>query len=512
MKRITALILAFLMCLTLLAGCSNSNDSSTPGAPANDGTPGGNANGNFDEPPVEIWIENLTLGQNMEDLEAIEAAVNEITLPAINVTVKLQNVHIAEHINTITLAAAGGDKMDIVTTGRNYNLPQMVADGVIIPLEDLMAEYAPILTKKTADVIEANRLGDHIYAIPGRIYFFESTGVIYNKEMADEYDITVPDNPTYADLEIIAAQVKEHGVYLLSKGDGTNADMIFNIYAPDWYSFGNSMYGMVAKGDANAEVVNIFKTDLYREFLHSCRHWYEEGWIPQDSMTSGVNVRDYMLTGQSFCEGGNTNPMQIGTLQPQYDFAIDLKSFADPELTTSGVQEHGWGIHMNCEHPDKAMQLLELMYSNEELVNLLSSGLEGKDYVHVSDRIITYPEGIDASNVGYTRIFSDFGDIMQIYQWEPLTEDVFDECMEIAARAVKSPYFGYSFDTSKLSAEIANCTTAINEYLPGLFVGIYSDEQLDQRLDELIEALDNSGINKIIEENQRQLNEWIENQ
>lgn len=522
MKRIAALILACLMCLTLLAGCGSNNSSSAPansgsstsgGDSGNDSASGAdNSNSEFDEPPVEIWIENLTLGQNMPDLEAVEAAIDEITVPAINVTVKLKNTHIAEHTNSITLAAAGGDKMDIVTTGRNYKLTQMVADGVLLPLEDLMAEYAPILTEKTADVIAGTTVGEHVYAIPGQLYFFGSVGIIYNKDMAKDYNITVPDNLTYADLEAIAPTLKEHGVYLLSKGDGVNAEMHFNMYAPNWYGFGNAMYGMVAKGDANAEVVNIFKTDTYHDFLVNCRQWYENGWVPQDSMTNGVNVRDYMITGQAFCEGGNTNPMQIGTLQPQYDFAIDLKPFADPEPTTDSVQEHGWGIHMNCKRPDKAMQLLEMMYSNEELVNLLSSGIEGKDYVHVSDRIVTYPEGVDVSNVGYTRVFSDFGDIMQIYQWAPVTEDAFDECMEIAHRAVKSPYFGYSFDTSNLSAQIANCNTVINEYLPGLFVGIYSEDQMEQRYKEMIDALDASGINEIIEENQKQLNEWLAKQ
>ena len=43
---------------------------------------------NSAEEPYEVVIENVTLGQDMPDLEAVEAAVSNITLEKINCTVK----------------------------------------------------------------------------------------------------------------------------------------------------------------------------------------------------------------------------------------------------------------------------------------------------------------------------------------------------------------------------------------------------------------------------------------
>ena len=77
---------------------------------------------------------------------------------------------------------------------------------------------------------------------------------------------------------------------------------------------------------------------------------------------------------------------------------------------------------------DKAMDFLNLMYTNEAVANLLSNGIEGIHYEKVSDHIIKFPEGVDSTNIGYKKDFSSFGDMMQTYQFEPTTEEALDEC------------------------------------------------------------------------------------
>ena len=55
------------------------------------------------EEPYEIIIETQTLGEEMPDLEAVEEAVNAITLPALNCKIKLLNISIADHRSVIRL-------------------------------------------------------------------------------------------------------------------------------------------------------------------------------------------------------------------------------------------------------------------------------------------------------------------------------------------------------------------------------------------------------------------------
>ena len=68
--------------------------------------------------------------------------------------------------------------------------------------------------------MRAARINGHIYAVPGEYYPGGDLGFIYNKEMAKELGIEIPQAPVWSDLEDMAAQLKAHGIYLISQGDG----------------------------------------------------------------------------------------------------------------------------------------------------------------------------------------------------------------------------------------------------------------------------------------------------
>ena len=53
------------------------------------------------EEPYEVVIETVTFGAEYADIPAIEEAINAITVPAINVTVKILNVGIPQHAQKI---------------------------------------------------------------------------------------------------------------------------------------------------------------------------------------------------------------------------------------------------------------------------------------------------------------------------------------------------------------------------------------------------------------------------
>ena len=154
------------------------------------------------------------------------------------------------------------------------------------------------------------------------------------------------------------------------------------------------------------------------------------------------------------------------------------------------------------------MDFLNLLYTNDDLANILLCGVEGVHYEKVSDQIIRYPEGVNPGNVGYIRIFSNFGDLLNTYQWEPVTEAQIEECKEIAANAKPAVGFGYVFDSTTMATQISNVTNIITEYLPPLVVGIYEDAEIDAQLDKMIEELDAAGMEEIIAENQRQIDAW----
>ena len=139
---------------------------------------------------------------------------------------------------------------------------------------------------------------------------------------------------------------------------------------------------------------------------------------------------------------------------------------------SSIVQEKAWGISTTCERPEKAMDFINLMYENTELANILNYGIQGTDYVYTdgSDKIVTYPEGIDGSTVGWNRAFNMFGDQMEIAQMAPATEDYYTELKEFNDRAVACATLGYSFDATNVATQVSSVSNVVQEMCQVLFM------------------------------------------
>ena len=89
--------------------------------------------------------------------------------------------------------------------------------------------------------------------------------------------------------------------------------------------------------------------------------------------------------------------------------------------------------------------------------------------------IITYPDNVLADNIGYSRYFSVFGDFMDIYQWQPVTESFYKDLKDFQANTTVSPLLGYTFDVSSVTSEYTAVIRVLSEYLPPLECGMIAD-------------------------------------
>ena len=465
---------------------------------------------NAPEPVCEIVIENLTRGEQMPDLAAVEEAVNAITVPVIRCRVKIENVSIADHERRMALNQALENRLDIVNTGRTTPFSRMVADGMLYPLDELLEEYGPALREKAAALLPGCRIGGQLYCVPSNLYPSKQAGFLYNEELAASCGLVLDEMMTIEDLEKAAELLSQRGVFLLSQGAGVDSVILLGVLFPDIIPVdGTSYTNGVFQGGNWTDIVNVYETDTYLTYCRMLRRWKENGWMPPDAVISGVTGQQLFLRQRAFMTWISVSPIDLALQRKNYPFEIGMFITAPDNLLTTGqIHSGGWGISARCVHPEKAMQLLNLIYSDAELANLLMNGLEGRDYVKLSEHIITYPEGVDVSNVGYSRRFSVFGDFMDIYQWYPTTEDFYNELRNYSQQQTISPVFGYAFDISPVSNEIDAVNGILSEYLPPLECGLIED--VDGAVERMNEELRHAGIQRIIAENQRQLDAWYE--
>lgn len=541
MKRFLAIALVLAMSLTLLAGCgsgnSGSKDTKAPanteakgetqaadGTQAPDATEGGetaapSADGkkdyiDYDEDPYEVVIECLNLGSNAESVPAMEEAINAITVPAINVKVKLQVIHIADHATKTALWAAGGEKIDIYYVGTTVAFSQFVSDGMIVPMTDLLAERGATLNEKCAKLLDAFTVDGEIYAIPQDIYCAAARGIDYNADMAKECGVTLPEKWDMQAMTDIGHKIKEANpeYYLMAKNGSQDAGEIYYYYGMDGFGSSTGAYGVLLNPETDTNIVNLYTSDAFKEYCQFNIEWKENGFMPADQAVNGENAQDVYRNGLSFCQWVSVRPSEEVSKQNFTPFDSQEAAFTNAWFTSSGVQEKAWGISTNCEKPEKAMDFLNFLYENTEVANILNYGIEGTDYVYAegSDKIITYPEGIDSTNVGWNRSFCMFGDQSEIAQMAPATEEYYATLKDFNDKAVACATLGYSFDSTNVSTEVAAVSNLVQEYVPSLVYGEIPADQLDKYLAEMNEKFEGAGIQKIIDENQAQLNAWLE--
>lgn len=524
-KKLVSTLLTAAMLGTMLAGCGGDDGSTGAGAAGNadgagsstaDGSAGteadsaGNAeNGaeiDFDEEPYEVSIQFVGLFEENNNVANVEAALNEITLKKINCTVDIVPTFIGDLPTNTSMAVAGGEKLDIVTVGLTQKMDSMVPDGLLLELDDLLAERGPAVTAVTADVAEAQKVNGVTYAVSGYPYAAMGGAFVYNQTLADEYGIEMHDGMTMEDLAEAGEVLKEHGIYLTTFGNSTQLNYAF---ANVLDAYGDSaIYGGILDPTESTTIVNVYDSQELRDYWKSVKAWADAGYLPSDQLTDTVSTQEYFSQQKIFGTYTGYTPNQIAVwLNP--DFETSIVQVDEGVISTSSAKEFMLGIASNCERPDKAMDLINLIYEDPEVCNLLQYGVEGTDYAAVdgTENVITYDGTPNADHNSYYAGFVHFGDPLKQKVVAPLEDGYYEELVSYNDSCKKSLAFGYSFDASDYSAEAGAISSKLQEMLPELNAGMVAD--VDAAVDELVAALEDVGINDVIAANQAQLDAYL---
>lgn len=462
----------------------------------------------YAETPYEVVIETVTFGAEYPDIPAVEEAIAAITVPAIDARVRIRNVGIAQHERRIPQMIHTREKVDLVMVGLTLPLAQMVAEGMLLPLDGLLADCGGDITALFGEQLEAGRVNGTLYAIPADAYTAQAGGFVYNKQMADELGITVPDPLTAEALEGIFETIRAElpGVYGTALGGGGFSGFVC-LHNLETYGSNSYAHGVTFREYESTRIVNLYATEPFRQYALRHRDWAERGFTLPGAMTSGIRAQEYMASGEIFGMLTACSPIEIPAQQGNYPFPIGMARITKPVRSTDGIQNRMWGIPVTCENPRRAMELLNLIFANGELANLLSNGIEGRSYKLAGEGVITYADGVDPASPGYASVFSRFGDQMDVYPWLPATSDFHAELAAFNEGALDSLTLGYTFDSEPVAAEVAAVDEVVALYLPPLECGLAED--VDAALAEFNARLEEAGIDRVIAENQRQLDLWL---
>lgn len=503
-KKLLCLMLSLAMMLALVS-CSQPSNSEQPGSgtASPEETTGAEETAGAEE-PYEVHIQLVGLFEQNRDREAVQNALNEITVPAINCTVVIDSVTIMDLPNAASLAIAGNQKQDVIVLGRTNKLDTAVANGVALPLDDLVAQYGQDAYEVVKDTTAACTIDGKLYGITGFPYAAAGTALYYNADMAAAYGIEMHDYMTYDELAEVGAVLKENGVYLTNQSSAIGLCLNFINTILTYGNDGSA--GAIMNPVSSTTIENVFESEEYVSYWQAIKTWADLGYVPSNQLTDTVAAQEHYFAQEQFLMFASQTPSAPATqVYPGINTAY--VNFDKPVKMSSNVSEFALGIAANSERPDKAMQFINLIYANKDVANLLQYGIEGLDYVKVSDNVITR-EGTDNADMnGYYTQFCEFGNPLNKYVSVPLDEGYFDELVAYEKEAPMSVAFGYTFDSSEYTAELGAIANVISQYLPVLNTGLAVD--LDAQISDFQTALKNAGIDDVIAANQAQLNEYL---
>lgn len=550
-KRTICLLLAMIMVLSIvLAGCSKTAETpaadetpaATEPAETTDNTETPEAPEETAEPALEQkTIQLMITGSGKQaNSDKVWAAFNEQLQQYVpNTTVEFIDVPFEEYSEKFSQVLASGEGVDLAWTGWLINKPQNIADGNLMPLDDLLAEYG----QGIVDILGENVVEIHRNADDGKLYYLPSwqglvgdrRGWLVVTEIAElAGDTWIEDTEAalnkwrnnYSEgTEAFQAVLDQATKYLAAAkeagklGAGINTGRVFG-----WSMYngtrsnpgvGGSEIGIPFE-DNTFTVIDGVASEHYKLYAKTMADWYKEGYIRSDIMSVDTSTLTMPKNGEI------TDTTYVFSCDPYLTEADQDAATADAgmDMTYLPVEENAslilggdtsYAIPYCADEPERAMMVLNAIYSQPDLYNTLIYGIEGEDYTKNADGTIT---------TSYSGASPTADDSYGIQRWiigsckNALINNGTDpnyyadlEALEETARV--NPFLNFTFDRTNVEGICASILNVYYEYGPQLDNGVAGDDW-EELYNNYMAARKDAGIEELVTEFQNQLNAYIE--
>ena len=549
-KRTICLLLAMIMVLSIvLAGCSKTAETpaadetpaTTEPAETTDNTETPEAPEETAEPALEQkTIQLMITGAGKQaNSDKVWAAFNEQLQQYVpNTTVEFIDVPFEEYSEKFSQVLASGEGVDLAWTGWLINKPQNIADGNLMPLDDLLAEYG----QGIVDILGENVVEIHRNADDGKLYYLpswqglcgERRGWLVVTEIAELAGDTWIDDTNaalnkwrnnYSGIEDFQAVLDQATKYLAAAKEAGKLGAGINTGRAFGWSMYNGMYSFLGVGGAEIGITYCDGTftvkdgvagEHYKLYAKTMADWYKEGYIRSDIMSVDTSTLTTPKNGEI------TDTTYVFSCDPYLTEADQEAAIADAgmDMTYLPIEENAYlilggdtsyAIPYCADEPERAMMVLNAIYSQPDLYNTLIYGIEGEDYTKNADGTIT------TSYVGASPTADDsYG----IQRWiigsckNALINNGTDpnyyadlEALEETARV--NPFLNFTFDRTNVEGICASILNVYYEYGPQIDNGVAGDNW-EELYNNYMAARKDAGIEELVTEFQNQLNAYIE--
>lgn len=497
MNKLNRILSMLAVLSVLMAGCVAAQPAATTGE---GGAP--DAAGDASTVTVTYTYPNTVF----KDVDLVEEALNKLLIERINTKINLNPIDWGAFDEKMKLAFAAGEECDIVFTApwiNNYLLN--IANGNFIPLDDLLRDKAPGLWASMPETTwDAARVGGKIYGVINQQIFVKPFGLYVRRDLADKYGLDVYGLKSYDDLEPFLKTIleKEPDVIPLSgTGSWTNEGAGFDPIVSEQVPV------VIRYDDKELTVFNAADTAEFQASIERARRWYLAGYAPKETI-SGDDSQAMWKAGKFAVSGLSGVVKPGGEIESEQRFGqpVYAQSMTTPFLTTAGTTATTNAICTTSKNPEAAMRVLEMLNTDVEVYNTLAKGIEGKHWEWADKANLVIKPGPDNADYNPNTDW-EFGNQFLAYYIDARQAEIkaWEATYELNTKSPPSAAMGFNFNAEPVKTELANLAAVTGELSGPLTSGLVDPATA---LPDYLERLQQAGIQVVIEETQRQLNEW----
>lgn len=489
-KKLVVSFMVIAMAAATLSGCGSSSDKA----------------GKDDDGTVNlVWYQ---IGGAQADMPKVVEEANKYIKEKINATVDIKQIDYGDYNKKMSVIINTGEVYDLAFTCSWANDYLANAQkGAFAPLDELLPKYGKEMMENIdPKFLEAAKIGGVTYGIPNEKEIGSMPMWVFTKEYVDKYNIPYQDIKTTEDLEPWLKVIKEN------EPDVVPLYLTKDFSAPTYMDVIQEPLG-IEYGDETMTVQNLFETDRMKSTLNTLRSYYLKGYINKDAgtATSDKAVKRFVTKGD-----GQPYAEHIWSKDLKYD--VVATPIMDTIVTNASARGSLTAVSNTSKHKEKAVELLNLINTDEYLRNLLNYGIEDVHYekVALTEKEKKEAEGkpyvydskvkmIEENSKNYSVPYWVQGGLFNTYvlESEPVTK--WADFKKFNDEAVEAPSFGFDFKADSVMTEISGLRNVLNEFGGALYTGSVDP---DKYLPQLNAKLKATGIDKIKAEIQKQVDEW----
>lgn len=400
-----------------------------------------------------------------------EERINAVLRESVGAEIRLKGLTGSDYGSDFREMVAMNESFDIALISGNAYTENMIA-GNFMDISQLIDEYGDsIVDTLSSDVVDAMKQNECIYGLPNlRDYALTTDTYVLNTEILSRNGIEIDSIESMEDLERAVETVHENEPDTLLFSTEGNTMVYGSYYSASTLEYPFGVLEDHGKGD---HYINYFKTDEYKDFLKRIRSWYEKGWIK--AYVQGNEV--IFEKGAELVDIRYGKPDVNEEVSRYNGAAYQAISFGEDVITHGTYQLCVYSLSKDAKDPAMCMRILSEFYTSPEINQAFRSQIAAW---LIPNLFLSEPHETSPQN------------IWNLYR-------------QFNQNARKANDLAFNFDYSKVMKEYLEVTKIYERYMPLLENGL---ADVDSVLNKMNEEMDAAGMERIIEEKNRQYEIW----